>query len=92
MFVVPPPPANEAERLDFLLSCGILDTPQDERFDRLTRIASRVYGADVAFLSFVDDRLPVDEGDHGRRHWFVDRARAVRVPDHDRLRRASGLR
>ena len=55
MFVVPPPPANEAERLDFLLSCGILDTPQDERFDRLTRIASRVYGADVAFLSFVDD-------------------------------------
>ena len=56
MFVVPPPPANEAARLDFLLSCGILDTPQDERFDRLTRIASRVYGADVAFLSFVDDR------------------------------------
>jgi len=56
VFVVPPPPANEAERLDFLVSCGILDTPQDERFDRLTRIASRVYGADVAFLSFVDDR------------------------------------
>jgi GAF domain-containing protein len=53
---VPPPPANEAERLDFLLSCGILDTPPDERFDRLTRLASRVYGADVAFLSFVDDR------------------------------------
>jgi len=56
VFVVPPPPANEAERLDFLLSCGILDTPQDERFDRLTRIAARVYGADVAFLSFLDDR------------------------------------
>ncbi|WP_262030750.1 sensor domain-containing diguanylate cyclase [Microvirga sp. Mcv34] len=56
MFVVPPLPANEAERLDFLLSCGILDTPQDERFGRLTRIASRVYEADVAFLSFVDDR------------------------------------
>jgi diguanylate cyclase (GGDEF)-like protein len=56
VFVVPPPPANEAERLDFLVSCGILDTPPDERFDRLTRLASRVYGADVAFLSFVDDR------------------------------------
>jgi hypothetical protein len=50
VFVVPPPPANEAVRLDFLLSCGILDTPQDERFDRLTRIAAKVYGADVAFL------------------------------------------
>jgi hypothetical protein len=56
VFVVPPPPADEAERLDFLVSCGILDTPPDERFDRLTRLASRVYGADVAFLSFVDDR------------------------------------
>lgn len=56
MFVVPPPPANEAARLDFLLACGIIDTPRDERFDRLTRIAARVYEADVAFLSFVDDR------------------------------------
>jgi GAF domain-containing protein len=56
VFVVTPPPANEADRLDFLISCGILDTPQDERFDRLTRVAARVYGADVAFLSFVDDR------------------------------------
>jgi diguanylate cyclase (GGDEF)-like protein len=57
VFVVPPPPANEAERLDFLVSCGILDTPQDERFDRLTRIAARVYDADIAFLSFVDDGI-----------------------------------
>ncbi|SHF00635.1 diguanylate cyclase (GGDEF) domain-containing protein [Kaistia soli DSM 19436] len=32
----------------------MLDTPPDERFDRITRIAARVYGADVAFLSFVD--------------------------------------
>ncbi|QFU16943.1 sensor domain-containing diguanylate cyclase [Microvirga thermotolerans] len=56
MFVVPPPPANEAARLEFLFSCGILDTPKDERFDRLTRLAARFYGADVAFLGFVDDR------------------------------------
>lgn len=56
MFVVPPPPVNEAARLEFLFSCGILDTPKDERFDRVTRLAARFYGADVAFLGFVDDR------------------------------------
>jgi hypothetical protein len=41
VFVVPPPPANEAERLAFLVSCGILDKLQDKRFDRLTRIRFR---------------------------------------------------
>ena len=56
MFVVPPAPANEAERLAVLTSCGIMDTPGDERFDRSTRLASRIYGADAAFLSFIDDR------------------------------------
>jgi diguanylate cyclase (GGDEF)-like protein len=56
MFVVPPPPANEEERLNFLFSCGILDTPKDERFDRLTRLAALFYEADVAFLGFVDDQ------------------------------------
>lgn len=56
MFAVPPPPSNEAERLDFLYSCGILDTPRDERFDRITRLATEFYGADVAFIGFIDDR------------------------------------
>ncbi|WEK51304.1 MAG: sensor domain-containing diguanylate cyclase [Candidatus Kaistia colombiensis] len=54
MWHPPPPPASEAERLAELQSYDILDTPPDERFDRITRIASRVYGADVAFLSFID--------------------------------------
>ncbi|MCG7391791.1 sensor domain-containing diguanylate cyclase [Microvirga sp. ACRRW] len=56
MFAVPQPPLNEAERLDFLFSCGILDTPPDERFDRITRLATQFYEADVAFLGFIDDR------------------------------------
>jgi diguanylate cyclase (GGDEF)-like protein len=56
MFVVPPPPHNEAARLEFLYSCGIMDTPKDERFDRVTRLAARFYDADVAFLGFIDDR------------------------------------
>jgi len=48
------PPASEAERLAELQGYGVLDTLPDERFDRITRIAARVYGADVAFLSFMD--------------------------------------
>ena len=56
MFIVPKPPANEQERLDFLFSCDILDTPKDERFDRLTRLAALFYQADVAFIGFIDDR------------------------------------
>nr|WP_255616555.1 sensor domain-containing diguanylate cyclase [Microvirga puerhi] len=39
-----------------MYSCGILDTPKDERFDRLTRLAAMFYEADVAFLGFMDDR------------------------------------
>jgi diguanylate cyclase (GGDEF)-like protein len=54
--MVPAPPINEAERLDILYSCGILDTPRDERFDRVTRLAALFYDADVAFLGFMDDQ------------------------------------
>ncbi len=56
MFAVPQPPSNEAERLDFLFSCGILDTSPDERFDRITRLAAQFYQADAAFIGFIDDR------------------------------------
>jgi diguanylate cyclase (GGDEF)-like protein len=56
MFTEPAPPANETERLSFLYACGILDTPQDERFDRITRLATHIYRADLAFLAFTDDR------------------------------------
>ena len=55
MWHVPPPPANEPERLIALDACGIMDTPREERFDRLTRLAQRIYGADVAFIGFIDE-------------------------------------
>jgi len=65
VFAVPQPPSNEAERLDFLFSCGILDTPRDERFDRITRLASQFYEADAAFLGFIDDRYQWMKSMHG---------------------------
>lgn len=65
MFVAPPPPSNEAERLEFLVSCGILDTPKDERFDRITRLSAQFYEADAAFIGFVDDRYQWMKSLHG---------------------------
>ncbi len=40
-----------------ILSAGsLLDSALDERFDRLARLACRLYGADVAIVSLVDGR------------------------------------
>jgi diguanylate cyclase (GGDEF)-like protein len=54
LWTLPQPPANEIERLDVLSACSIMDTGRDERFDRLTRLATRFYDADVAFIGLVD--------------------------------------
>ena len=53
-----PTPLNEQARLASVRSLGILDTPPEERFDRITRLATRLLSTPVAFLCFVDqDRL-----------------------------------
>ncbi|MFG1372182.1 sensor domain-containing diguanylate cyclase [Xanthobacter oligotrophicus] len=38
-------------------ACGIMDVTPDERFDRVTRLASRFYEADVAFIGLVDGQF-----------------------------------
>lgn len=53
-----PIPVNERARLAGVRSLGILDTPPEERFDRITRLATRLLSTPVALLCFVDqDRL-----------------------------------
>lgn len=42
-------------RLDALLRLRLLDTPPEEPFDRLTRLAARVLQAPIALVSLVDD-------------------------------------
>jgi len=47
-------PLNEATRLAALLGMNILDTPPEERFDRLTRLAQRLLDVPIAVVSLVD--------------------------------------
>lgn len=45
---------DEEERLAELERLQLLDTPADERFDRITRLARRALGTDIALVSLVD--------------------------------------
>lgn len=48
-------PDNEAERLAALRTLQLLDTEPEERFDRLTRMAKRIFQVPIALLTLVDD-------------------------------------
>lgn len=50
----PPLPANETARIAALRGLCILDTPAEERFDRLTRIARRAFNVPMATITMVD--------------------------------------
>lgn len=47
-------PANEVERLHVLRALALLDTEQEERFDRLTRVATRMFNVPIALVTLVD--------------------------------------
>lgn len=47
-------PDNEDDRVATLRSLDILDTEPEERFDRLTRIARRLFRVPIALVSFID--------------------------------------
>ena len=53
-------PADEERRLASLRALRILDTDPDERFDRITRLASALFNAPIALVSLVDEN----------RQWF----------------------
>ncbi|MFZ6873521.1 PAS domain S-box protein [Undibacterium sp. Di27W] len=60
---VPAFPEDEALRLQTLIACAILDTPAEERFDRLTRLARHLFQTPVALISLIDSE----------RQWFKSR-------------------
>lgn len=53
-------PHNEKKRLEVLRSLDILDTHEEERFDRLTRMAKRMFNVPIAIVSLIDEN----------RQWF----------------------
>ena len=51
---------DEPARLAALHELGVLDSPPEERFDRITRVASALFGVPIALVSLVD----------ANRQWF----------------------
>jgi GAF domain-containing protein len=47
-------PEDEADRLGALRALEILDTPPEERFDRITRLLGRLLAAPIAIIHFID--------------------------------------
>ena len=58
-----PIPVDEADRLQALRDLLLLDTPPEERYDRLARFAAEQLDMPIALLSLVD----------GQRQWFKSR-------------------
>ncbi len=58
--IVPQPPLSEPQRLAALHALHILDTPPEERFDRITRLATDLFAVPISYISLVD----------GHRLWF----------------------
>lgn len=59
----PPNPADEDHRLQALRNLQVLDTPSEERFNRLTRIAQHILQVPIALVSLID----------ADRQWFKSR-------------------
>jgi PAS domain S-box-containing protein len=58
--LVPPIPANELQRIAALRSLMILDTPREERFDRITRLATVLFHVPISLISLIEEE----------RQWF----------------------
>ncbi|MBK8651618.1 MAG: sensor domain-containing diguanylate cyclase [Elusimicrobia bacterium] len=55
-----PPRNDEGRRLEAVRRLRLLDTPAEERFDRITRLARRAFDVPIAHVSLIDDK----------RQWF----------------------
>jgi len=58
-----PTPGNESERLRALHALLVLDTPPDEKFDRVVRFAAEQMDVPIALVSLIDEH----------RQWFKAR-------------------
>lgn len=61
--ISPPRPPDETKRVEVLQQYQILDTPPEDLFDNLTRLASNICETPIALITFVDRE----------RQWFKSR-------------------
>ncbi len=61
--IKPPVPVDELLRLETLRNLKLLDTNPEERFDRITRLAKKLFGTSIVLVSLVDRN----------RQWFKSR-------------------
>ncbi len=66
-------PDDEDYRVTTLQECGLLDTPQEQRFDRLTLLAKQIFKTQIVLISLIDSN----------RQWFKSR-QGLSVTETDR--------
>lgn len=69
--ISPSIPEDEKLRLEKLRALKLLDSAPEERFDRLTRMAKRMFGVEISVLSLIDDG----------RQWFKSKSTEMDIPD-----------
>ncbi len=58
-----PTPENDDKRISSLRDMALLSTPREAELDRITRIASKLFGTEIALITLVDQE----------RQWFKSR-------------------
>ncbi|TWI67698.1 GAF domain-containing protein [Pseudoduganella lurida] len=53
--LVPPKPDNEASRLAALYALLLLDTPPEQRFDKIVEFATQEFDVPIALITLLDD-------------------------------------
>ncbi|MCJ2024492.1 GGDEF and EAL domain-containing protein [Methylobacterium sp. J-067] len=66
----------EAERLHSLTQLEILGTPASESFDRITRLASKIFNLPIAAVSLTDSDRQWFKSRVGVEHWSIPREKA----------------
>ncbi len=67
---------HEQERLFALHQLNLLDTPPSESFDRITRMASQLFGLPIAAVSLTDENRQWFKSRVGVKHWEIPRDKA----------------
>lgn len=55
LMIKPPLPENESERLKALIDAAIMDTPPEEAFDKLAKLAAQICGTEFSVIGLIDE-------------------------------------